>query len=146
MSRQDEIISAIVANPEILALATAEIVDTQTIADLLSIGKKKLAPTEIGAGTILAVLGTNGGAFLDTLVSIGQVNRNVYWTMDLIKQGRLRIDLEATRNSMIALAAAIPSIADAITALLTLGYVPDPYSEFEVRQAIFADDGSKRVQ
>lgn len=145
MTRQQEILDAIAASPDALALVQMEQVDTEQVAQLISVGKTKLVPTEIGSGTILAVVGETGGAFIDTLVAISASNRNLFWTMDLIKQGRLRIDLQATRDSMGALAIAVPSIAPAIDALLTLGYAPDPFGEFEVRQAIFNDDGSKRI-
>ena len=106
------------------------------VAAALSEGRTKLAPTEIGAGTILAALGEGGGAFLDALVEIGAVNRNVYWTMDLIRQGRLRIDLPATRAGMHGLAAAAPSLAPAVTALLTLGYESDPIDVGAVSAAL----------
>lgn len=109
------------------------------IADLLSIGRTKMVPTEIGAGTILAVLGgvgLSGGAFLDTLVAVGETNRDVYWTMDLIKQGRLRIDMQATRMGLQGLAVAVPSLAPAVTALLTLGIAADPIVADQV-SAIF---------
>ena len=108
------------------------------IAAALSEGRTKLVPTEIGSGTILAALGEGGGAFLDALVEIGTVNRNVYWTMDLIRQGRLRIDLPATRAGMQGLAAAVPSLAPAVQALLTLGYEPDPIDVGAVSAALNA--------
>lgn len=108
------------------------------IAAALSEGRTKLVPTEIGSGTILAALGEGGGAFLDALVAIGESNRNVYWTMDLIRQGRLRIDLPATRAGMQGLAAAVPSLAPAVQALLTLGYEPDPIALDDVSNALNA--------
>ena len=108
------------------------------IAAALSEGRTKLVPTEIGSGTILAALGEGGGAFLDALVAIGESNRNVYWTMDLIRQGRLRIDLPATRAGMQGLAAAVPALAPAVQALLTLGYEPDPIDVGAVSAALNA--------
>lgn len=109
-----------------------------SIADILSVGRKKVNPTEIGAGTILAVLGDGGGTFLDTLVTIGEVNRNVYWTMDLIKQGRLRIDMPAVKVGMQQLATAVPALAGAISVLLALGYVADPVPVAAVSNALNA--------
>jgi hypothetical protein len=70
------------------------------------------------------------------LVAIGQSNRDVYWTMDLIKQGRLRIDLAATRAGLQGLAKAVPALESAVTALLTLGYAPDPISYADVSHAL----------
>lgn len=106
------------------------------IAAALSVGRKKLVPTEIGSGTVLATLQGGGGAFLDALVQVGAVNRDVYWTMDLIKQGRLRIDLPAVRNGLEGLAQAVPALAGAVTALMTLGYAPDPISYADVSLAL----------
>jgi hypothetical protein len=119
---------------EFAALVAAR--NDTAVAAALSVGRQKLVPTEIGSGTILATLGDGGGAFLDALVSIGERNRNVYWTMDLIRQGRLRIDLPATRAGMQALAQAVPSLEPAVTALLTLGYADDPISVAEVSAAL----------
>lgn len=109
------------------------------IAAALSVGRQKLVPTEIGSGTVLATLAPHGGEFLDSLVQIGAVNRDVYWTMDLIKQGRLRIDLPAVRTGLSGLAQAVPTLAPAVAALLTLGYAPDPISYAEVSRALSAE-------
>ena len=119
---------------EFAALVAAR--NDTAVAAALSVGRQKLVPTEIGSGTILATLGPGGGAFLDALVTIGESNRDVYWTMDLIRQGRLRIDLQATRDGMQALAQAVPSLAPAVTSLLTLGYADDPISVAEVSAAL----------
>lgn len=141
-----EIRAAIAASPEFVALAQAG--DTQGLADALSVGRKKLVPTEIGAGTVVAMLRgqtPSGGVFLDTIEAAGAVDRDLFWTMDLIKQGRLRIDLPETRSGLEAMAVAIPALAQGVATLLTLGFTPDPVSEFAVRCAIFADNGSLLV-
>lgn len=106
------------------------------LAALVSTGRTRVLPTEIGVGTILAALNGAGGVFLDTLVAVGEQNRDVFWTMDLIRQGRLRIDMPATRAGMQGLAAAVPQLADGIAELLKLGVQPDPVSEFDVRVAL----------
>ena len=144
----DSIRAAILADPALLAKAQATPPDTVAIAAALSATRTRPVHTEIGAGTILAQLGAagrSGGAFLDALVAIGASNRDVYWTMDLIKQGRLRIDLAATRAGMQGLAASVPSLAPDVAELLKLGVEPDPVDELNVRRAIFADDGQRLV-
>lgn len=127
MTKQ-EILAAIAASPELQALAAVR--NDGEIARIISIGKTKLVPTEIGSGTImstLAAVGIDGGVFLDTLVTIGGTNRSVFWTVeDLIKQGRFRIDLVASRAGLSNLAQAVPALLPAVTQLLTLGYEPDP--------------------
>ena len=142
-----EIRTAINSNSFLLSLIN----DPQAakkISEALSLGRNKLVPTEIGSGTILSVLGPlgiSGGTFLDTIVAVGEVNRDVYWTMDLIKQGRLRIDLMATRMGLQGIALAVPALQPAVDALLTLGYGPDPISEQQVKEAIYADNGTLLV-
>lgn len=144
----DEICAAVSADQTLLDYAHADPINTQAIADALSTGRQRLVPTEIGVGTILETLkgvGSGGGVFLDTLTSIGTANRDVYWTMVLINKGTLRIDKPAVRAGMQELAAAVPPIQPEIDALLALGYVDDPITEFQVRCALLNDDGTSRV-
>jgi hypothetical protein len=115
------------------------------IARVLSAGRTKPQPMEIGTGTILLTLGDSGGAFLDALVVIGETNRNVFWTMDLIRQGRLRIDLPGVRAQMQALAEAtaqsVPAVAEGLGVLLTLGLAPDPLPVDAVSRALNIAEG-----
>lgn len=139
-----DILAAVTASPELQALLP----DSEAIAAAMSVGRQRLAPTEIGVGTILETLagvGKGGGVFLDTLTSVGASSRDVYWTMVLINKGTLRIDKPAVRAGMQGLAAAVPSLARQIDALLTLGYEPDPVTQTEVQAAIFNDDGTLKV-
>lgn len=115
------------------------------LAALVSVGRTKVMPTEIGVGTILATLAGSGGVFLDTLVQVGESNRDVYWTMDLIRQGRLRIDMPATRAGMQALAQAVPALADGIAALLQLGVAPDPVPVLDVSRALNVAEGRMQL-
>lgn len=110
--------------------------DDVAIASMLSAGRTRSVPTEIGIGTVLAVVGEGGGAFLDRLVQIGQADRNVHWAFKLIERGAYRIDLPASRAGMLALAAAAPDTAGAISALLELGIEPDPINPQTVTAAL----------
>ena len=74
------------------------------IAAILSAGRTRPVPTEIGIGTVLAKLGEGGGAFLDALERVGQQDANVKWSMVLIRDGRFRIDMTESRAAMQALA------------------------------------------
>lgn len=138
---QDEIRDAIGASPELHGLVP----DTSAIAAALSDGRTRVESREIGIGTILMVLQPHGGAFLDGLVALGESDRNVYWAMELIRQGRFDVGLQGTRTQMQALAQQMPDLASAFAALLALAEVPDSVGEFDVRRAIFADDGALRV-
>lgn len=115
------------------------------LAALVSAGRTRAVHTEIGVGTILAALAGQGGVFLDTLVSVGEQNRDVHWTMELIKQGRLRIDMPATRAGMQALAAAVPQLADGIAVLLQIGVEPDPVPVLAVSKALNAAEGRMQL-
>ena len=138
---QDEIRAAIVASPDLQALVP----DTGALAAALSAGRTRIESKEIGVGTILMVLQPHGGAFLDGLVALGQTDRNVFWSMVLIQAGKFDVGLPGTRAQMQALAQAMPSLNEAFSALLALAEVADPVGEFDVRCAIFADDGTLRV-
>lgn len=143
-----EIRAAIAASPELLALLHADPPDHEAVAAELRRTVSVAVPTEIGSGTILAQLGAagmSGGQFLDALETVGQTDRDVYWTMDLIRQGRLRIELPATRAGLQRLATAVPTMAPAMAELLKLGTAPAQVTEFDVRAAVYADDGTLKV-
>lgn len=116
--------------------------NTQVIADALSVGRVKHRSTMIGVGTVLAKFGGQGGAFLDALASIGQVNRDIHWILESnIKRGEFDIGEQASRNGMQQLALQLPVFADGINALLALAEVPDPIDEMAVRKVCWSDDG-----
>lgn len=115
---------------------TPESRDDGEIAAALSLGRTKVESRMIGIGTILATLGPAGGPFLDGLVSLGTTDRNVYWAMELIKSANLDIGMQATRDQISALAASSPSIAPAVSALLSLAVVPDPITIDQVSNAL----------
>ena len=106
-------------------IALAEDRVDNRLAESLSVGRVRIAPKEIGIGTMLAALAPNGGAFMDGLIALGETDRNVYWAVDLIKQGKLDVGMAATREQVLALAAEHPELASAATSLLALAEVPD---------------------
>lgn len=111
------------------------------IAGVLSIGRTRPVETEVGVGTVLALLrgvGAGGGAFLDTLEAVGESDRDVHWTMVLIREGKLRIDMAPVRAGMEALALAVPGLAAGIDILLELGFGPDPIKRDSVSDALNA--------
>lgn len=101
------------------------------IAAVVSEGRTRTVKQEIGYGTIVARLrgvGDGGGAFLDALATIGQMDRDVFYTLKTIEAGVFDTSLPETRGGMEALAEAVPALAPQIEVLLTLGQVPDPVS------------------
>lgn len=134
MTLRDEILALPV---EILATK-----NTQAIADALSVGRVKHISMMVGVGIILAKFGGQGGAFLDALASIGQVNRDIHWLLESnIKRGEFDIGEPASRHGMKQLAMQLPGFAVGINALMALAEVPDPIDEMTVRKACWSDDG-----
>lgn len=133
----DEIRAAIAADEVLQALVP----DTVALATALSAGRTRFAHTEIGVGTIIEVLGlTTANAVLDVIYST-QDYRHV---KPLLDQGRLRLDSPFVRATLQAM---VPALLTQVQcdALLARAQVPDPISEFDVRCAIFNDDGTLRV-
>lgn len=133
----DEIRAAIAADEVLQALVP----DTEALADALSAGRTRFVHTEIGVGTIIEVLGlATANAVLDVIYS-AQDYRHV---KPLLDQGRLRLDSAFVRATLQAM---VPALLTQVQcdALLARAQVTDPVSEFDVRCAIFNDDGTLRV-
>lgn len=133
-----EIRDAIDASPALQALVP----DTVALSAALSEGRTKLVPTEIGNGTILETIGLTAGNALLDVINTAPDFRHV---KPLIEQGRLRLDsalVLGTLQSLVAATVITQAHADALIARATEA---DPVSEFEVRQSIFADDGTLLV-
>lgn len=150
----EEIRAAILERPDVKALLP----DTRAVAEALSIGRLQRQETLITERRVLSVLGVVvGGEFLDALDAFAStvldsahplaayqsgIRRAIGWlkTEDGIDVG------DATSQAMLealAQAGVVTSVsADAIRAL---AYAPSPLLEFDVRRAVFADDGSLLV-
>lgn len=123
---------------DVLALAP----NTEAMAAALSAGRKKTVQTLGGIGTIMKALGPNaGGALLDQLETLSASNPAVKWAMVMIKAGTLDFGDASTRLMIDQLVT--DPVANA--ALKAVAEVPDPVSEFDVRVAIYNDDGSLKI-
>ena len=98
------------------------------IASLLSIGRVKHGPTQIGTGTIMAVFGDRGGAFLDAVEALGKTNSNVRWGFDPVLRGVLDLSIAAGRAQVELLKTELPAYAEDLDRLLQTGVVVDPVS------------------
>lgn len=133
----DEIRAAIAADPALQALVP----DTQAIAAALSVGRTRYEKTEIGVGTIIEVLGlATANPVLDAIYASPDYRH----VKPLLDQGRLRLDSEFVRGALQAMVPALLTQAQR-DALVARAEVSDPVGEYEVRCAIYADDGSLRV-
>lgn len=133
----DEIRAAISADPELQALVP----DTQAIANALSAGRTRYVETQIGVGTIIEVLGlATANAVLDVIYSAPDYRH----VRPLLDQGRLRLDSAFVRG---ALQSMVPALLtqEQRDALVARAAVSDPVNEYDVRMAIYNDDGSLRV-
>jgi len=98
----------------------------------------KPTTTEIGNGTILEVLGLElGTSVLDIINSIPTYK----YVVPLLEQGRLSIGSEVAQS---AVQAFVPGLLaqEQADSLKKLGWQPNPISEFDVRCALYAVDGT----
>jgi len=111
------------------------------IAEILSVGRTRTQPTPIGIGTVLAVMAPSGGDFLNALESLGQTDANVKWALKMIEQGTFDIGHPVSWEQMTQFAAAQPSLADAVAALLSIAEQPDPIHYNAVSDALNIAEG-----
>ena len=133
----DEIRASIGASPALQALVP----DTQALAEALSVGRTRWVETNIGVGTLIEVLGLAvANPVLDAIYAAPDYRH----VRPLLDQGRLRLDSPFVRGALQSMVPALLTQAQC-DSLLTRAQVPDPVSEFEVRVAIYNDDGSLKV-
>lgn len=133
----DDIRAVIAASPALLALVP----NTEALAAAISEGRTRVASTLGGVGLVMEALGPDVGAqVLDGLDALKATNSAVKWAWVLINRGELDFGSSATRAMITAL-----MDEPVRSALLSIGEAPDPISEYDVRCAIYADDGTLRV-
>jgi hypothetical protein len=113
----------------------------------MSVGRTKAAPFKAGKGEVLNSLGlTVGNAFCDYV----DVTPDLRHVKQLLEAGELRLDMPMTIdmvNGMVdaEISGGVIFSQENADTLLALAHVPDPVSEFDVRCAIYADDGTRRI-
>ncbi|MBX9857422.1 MAG: hypothetical protein K2Y26_17965 [Gemmatimonadaceae bacterium] len=147
-----EAIRAAIAADEALQ---ALVPDTAALAAALSVGRTRLTERLITERRILSALGViAGAAFLDALDAFikqplapehplapyhSGITRAVGW---LKTNEGIDIGDPASQAMVQALAAAGVVDAQSAATVMALAVVPDPVAEFDVRRALFADDGT----
>jgi hypothetical protein len=122
--------------------AHLEVRNDVAIAAALSLGRVKHGPTQIGPGTVIAVLGDpRGGLFLDAVEELGKTDRTVYWGMDPVRRGALDLQVPAARAALVVLKPKLPDFADDIDKILAVGVVPDPIPFGAVSDALNKAEG-----
>ena len=134
----DEIRAAIAADPALQALVP----DTQAIADALSVGRTRWKHTEIGVGTVIEVLGLAvANPVLDALYAAPDYRH----VKPLLDQARLRLDAVAQAGMLQPLVTGGLLTQAQLDALIARAKEPAPVAEYDVRMAIYNDDGSLKV-
>jgi hypothetical protein len=112
------------------------------IEAILSAGRTVHGSTQIGPGTVIAVMGDpRGGRFLDAVQELGVEDRTVYWGMDPVRRGSLDLSVPAAVTSLIALKGKLPEYAVDIDKLLLVGVVRDPVGVNRVSDALNKAEG-----
>ena len=126
---------------EITAKCSPELIasrDHQAIADAVNVGRTKSSSTEIGNGTILEALGlTLGTTVLDVIYNTPSYK----YVVPLLEQGRLLIGSALAQGAVQAFVPALLTQEQA-DSIKSLGNTPDQISEFDVRCALYATDGT----
>ena len=134
----EEIRAAIAADPALQALVP----DTVALAAALSVGRTRWKHTEIGVGTIIEVLGlATANPVLDALYAAPDYRH----VKPLLDQGRLSLDVVAQAGMLQPLVTGELLTQAQLDALVARAKEPAPVAEYDVRMAIYNDDGSLRV-
>lgn len=157
----DEIRAAIVASSSLLQMAHADPPDTHGIAAAVSVGRKRVAqPCMVSARGLAGKL--SGGALAaevillklegarDAMLQSQDPQQRVVGSLlrrqlSFLAGDGLDFGDPALRSMIEQFGAQGLITADEAAHLKALAEVPDPVTEFEVRCAIFADDGSMLV-
>ncbi len=126
---------------EIQSKCTPELIasrDHQAIADAVNVGRTRPSDTEIGNGTILEVLGLVLG---NQVLDVVKATPDYKYVIPLLEQGRLKIGYTVAQSAVQAFVPAILTQAQA-DSIKSLGTTPNPISEFDVRCALYAEDGT----
>ena len=134
----EEIRAAIAADPALQALVP----DTVALAAALSVGRTRYVETNIGVGTIIEVLGlAAANPVLDALYAAPDYRH----VKPLLDQGRLRLDAVAQAGMLQPLVTGGLLTQAQLDALVARAKEPAPVDEYDVRMAIYNDDGSLKV-
>ena len=134
----EEIRAAIAADPALQALVP----DTVAIAAALSVGRTRYVETNIGVGTIIEALGLPAvNPVLDALYAAPDYRH----VKPLLDQGRLRLDAVAQAGMLQPLVTGGLLTQAQLDALVARAKEPAPVAEYDVRMAIYNDDGSLKV-
>ena len=124
----------ILARQDLTAAIVAR--DCNYIAEVMSVGRIKVIPTEIGKGKILATIGlVEGNALLDMVDS----NQDFRHVKQLVANGWLDVGETSVRNMIDTICT-----TDTASKLKALAEVPDPLTAADVAEVLYNPDGSMK--
>ena len=125
-------------SPELLASQ-----DADAIAAVVNVGRTRVAPRLGGIGAVMETLGAvDGPLVLDALDSLKATLPAVRWGWVLLERGELDFGSTVARQMIDGLVMGGVMTEAQGLAIKALAEQPDPVTEFDVRRAIWADDGS----
>ena len=125
-------------SPELLASQ-----DADSIAAVVNVGRTRIVPRLGGIGAVMETLGSvDGPVVLDALDSLKATLPAVRWGWVLLERGELDFGATVTRQMIDGLVMGGVMTEDQGLSIKALAEQPDPVTEFDVRRAIWADDGS----
>lgn len=131
---------------EIKTKCSAELLasqDADAIAAAVNVGRTRIVPRLGGIGAVMETLGSvDGPLVLDALDSLKATLPAVRWGWVLLERGELDFGSTVTRQMIDGLVMGGVMTEDQGLSIKALAEQPDPVSEFDVRRAIWADDGS----
>lgn len=117
--------------------------DSTSIAAAVNVGRTRIAPRLGGIGAVMETLGAvDGPLVLDALDSLKATLPAVRWGWVLLERGELDFGSTVTRQLIDGLVMGGVMTEAQGLAIKALAEQPDPVTEFDVRRAIWADDGS----
>lgn len=125
-------------SPELLASQ-----DADAIAAVVNVGRTRIVPRLGGIGAVMETLGEGDGPLvLDALDALKGTLPAVKWGWVLLERGELDFGSTVTRQMIDGLVMGGVMTEAQGLAIKALAEQPDPVTEFDVRRAIWADDGS----
>ena len=117
--------------------------DADAIAAAVNVGRTRVVPRLGGIGAVMETLGAvDGPLVLDALESLKATLPAVRWGWVLLGRGELDFGSTVTRQMIDGLVMGGVMTEAQGLAIKALAEQPDPVTEFDVRRAIWADDGS----
>lgn len=124
-------------SPELLASR-----DYDLIAETVSASRKAVVKSLHGIGSVIEVLGLEDGpSVLNSLDQLRSVNQAVKWGWILLEKGELDFGSDTTRLMIDSLVLSSVLTAEQSSLLKSLAERDNPVSEFEIRKALWSDEG-----